>query len=112
MDESSHFEHLILEGAVEVSGIDSKTGEFLYNFTDKFKDLYPELYKEAQTFFSKEMMFLWENHFVSMDITEENPMVNLTEKALDDAEVSKLDPDTQTTLREVIRLLSMKNDTI
>jgi len=38
-------EDLILSGALEVSGIDIDTGEMLYNFTDKLKDINPDLFK-------------------------------------------------------------------
>jgi flagellar motor protein MotB len=112
MDENSQIEKMLLEGAIEVCGIDSTTGEFLYNFTDSFKELYPELYNETQSCFSREIMFLWENRFLSMDITEQNPVVTITEKALDKEEVDKLDPETQTMLKEIIRILFLKNDII
>jgi hypothetical protein len=39
-------EDLILSGALEVSGIDIDTGEMLYNFTDKLKDINPDLFKD------------------------------------------------------------------
>jgi hypothetical protein len=105
MDEETQIEKMILDGALEISGIDEETGEFLYTFTDKLAEQYPELYKETQTYFSKEMMFLWENSFISMDVTDSNPLVSLTEKALDKEEVSKLSPEVQAMLKEVIRVL-------
>lgn len=105
MEEETNIEKMILEGVIEVAGIDNETGEFLYNFTEKLKELYPALYNEAQTYFSNEMMFLWENNFLEMDITESNPIVKITEKALDKDEVSKLDPEIRSTLKEVIRVL-------
>ena len=33
------FEDLILSGALEVAGVDIDTGEMLYNFTEKLKDI-------------------------------------------------------------------------
>lgn len=104
-EEDKIIEDLILKGALEVSGIDIETGEPLYNFTHKLKDVSPELDQEIQTFFSQEMMFLWENGFVEMDITEENPIVKLTEKAFNNKEVLKLDKDKQYTLKDIIRQL-------
>ena len=65
----------------------------------------PELDQEIQTFFSQEMMFLWENGFVEMDITEKNPIVKLTEKAFNNKEVLKLDKNKQYTLKDIIRQL-------
>lgn len=104
-EEDKIIEDLILKGALEVSGIDIETGEPLYNFTHKLKDVSPELDQEIQTFFSQEMMFLWENGFVEMDITEKNPIVKLTEKAFNNKEVLKLDKDKQYTLKDIIRQL-------
>ena len=104
-EEDKIIEDLILKGALEVSGIDIETGEPLYNFTHKLKDVSPELDQEMQTFFSQEMMFLWENGFVEMDITEVDPIVKLTSKAFDDKEVLKLDKNKQYTLKDIIRQL-------
>jgi hypothetical protein len=105
MEEDKIIEDLILKGALEVSGIDIETGEPLYNFTHKLKDVNPELDQEIQTFFSQEMMFLWENGFVEMDITEKNPIVKLTDKAFNAQEVLKLDKNKQYTLKDIIRQL-------
>jgi len=105
MSDDLAIEKMILEGVVEVSGIDQETGQFLYNFTDKLQELYPDIYNETQTYFSNEMMFLWENNFIEMDITEQNPLVKITEKALTQEEVDKLDPEIRSTLKEVIRVL-------
>ena len=105
MNEDDQIENMILDGSLEVSGIDEATGEFLYTFTEKLAENYPELYKETQTYFSKEMMFLWENNFVVMDVTDSNPLVSLTEKALNEEQVSKLRPEVQLMLKEVVRVL-------
>jgi hypothetical protein len=104
-EEDKIIEGLILKGALEVSGIDIETGEPLYNFTHKIKDVSPELDQEMQTFFSQEMMFLWENGFVEMDITEKDPIVRLTQKAFNNNEVLKLDKNKQYTLKDIIRQL-------
>jgi hypothetical protein len=104
-EEDKIIEDLILKGALEVSGIDIETGEPLYNFTHKIKDVSPELDQEMQTFFSQEMMFLWENGFVEMDITEKDPIVRLTQKAFNNNEVLKLDKNKQYTLKDIIRQL-------
>ena len=105
MDEESIFEDLILSGALEVAGVDIDTGEMLYNFTDKLKDINPKLHNEFSTYFSTEISGLWENGFIEMDITEKNPMVSLTKKALNEKEVNKLDKQKQYTLKEIIRIM-------
>ena len=38
---------LILSGALEPAGIDPESGEMLYNFTDKLKDVSPLLHQEV-----------------------------------------------------------------
>lgn len=38
-------EHLIIQGAIEMAGIDNK-GEMLYSITDKLEEVSPELYAD------------------------------------------------------------------
>ncbi len=45
-DENEMIEKLILEGGLEVAGIDSEDGSLLYSFTPKIKQLMPELYDD------------------------------------------------------------------
>jgi hypothetical protein len=101
-------EDLILSGALEVSGIDIDTGEMLYNFTDKLKDINPDLFKDMSDYISTETMSLWAEGFLDIDVTETNPMVKLTPKAFDDAEVDKLPKEKQYTLKEIIRIISLQ----
>jgi hypothetical protein len=101
-------EDLILSGALEVSGIDIDTGEMLYNFTDKLKDINPDLFKDMSDYISTETMALWAEGFLDIDVTETNPMVKLTPKAFDDAEVDKLPKEKQYTLKEIIRIISLQ----
>lgn len=106
--EDEFIENLILNGALEVAGIDIETGEPLYNFTEKLQDVNPELHEEVFTFFSKEAMVLWEKGFLDMDITEKNPTVKLTPKALNEIDVMTLDKDKQFTLKQIIKYLLEK----
>jgi hypothetical protein len=101
-------EELILSGALEVSGVDIDTGEMLYNFTDKLKDVSPELFKDMSDYISTETMSLWAEGFLDIDVTEINPMVRLTPKAFDDSEISKLSKEKQYTLKEIIRIISLQ----
>jgi hypothetical protein len=106
-DAGDKIEELILSGALEVSGVDIDTGEMLYNFTDKLKDVSPELFRGMADYISTETMALWVEGFLDIDVTEKNPMVRLTKKALDESEVSKLSKEKQYTLREIIRIISL-----
>jgi hypothetical protein len=105
-DEDDAIDQLILAGALEVAGINIDTGEPIYNFTEKLIDISPELHKEVALYFSRETMSLWSHGFLDMDVTEKNPIVTLTPKALDEEEVSKLSKESQYTLMEIIRVIT------
>lgn len=106
-DEDEAIEHLILSGALEIAAIDVETGEALYNFTDKLIDVSPELHREVSLYFSQETMALWEEGFLDMDITEQNPVVRLTQKALNEESVEKLSKDRQYALKELVRIFTL-----
>ncbi len=108
MQENDDIEALILSGALEPAGVDSETGEILYNFTDKLRDVHPLLHREVNNMFSAHVMKLWELDMVTMDITSENPMVNLTPKAFDPKLIESLDEEIAYTLKEIKRTLIRK----
>jgi hypothetical protein len=47
-------EHLIVQGAIEMSGIDAN-GEMTYAITDKLQEVHPELYMELKDEFEHNM---------------------------------------------------------
>lgn len=96
---------LILSGALQVAGVDSETGEFLYQFTQKLKDVSPALYDEHVNHVNGELMRLWEKGFLNISIHEDNPIVTLTVKALDENELSKLPKEDRWGIEEIKRLL-------
>ena len=106
--EDEEIERLILLGALEPSGLDEETGEFLYNFTDKLSEVNPELYKDISLYFYNETMYLWSHGFIDMDITSSNPLVKLGPKALDLDAVSELDKNQKRVFEEISRVLSEK----
>lgn len=103
-------EELILSGVVEIAGIDSETGEFLYNFTPKLREVMPALYNERIDFIQAEVMFFVELKFLEVDeeSPESSPTVYLTEKAYNEREISKLSKGKQESLREIKRLFEEK----
>lgn len=105
-DENIKIEEMMLNGLLEFAGVDIDSGEMLYRFTEEIKYQEPELFKDVNLYFTKEMMSLWENGFIEMDITEENPMVRLTEKSYKNEEIQKLSKENQFSLREVLRVLN------
>jgi hypothetical protein len=49
-------EHLLLQGAIEISGIDDRTGDTLYNITDKLQEVSPTMYKDVESIYRKNMI--------------------------------------------------------
>jgi len=47
-------EHLIMQGAIEMAGIDAN-GEITYSITDKLEEVHPELYIELKDEFEYNM---------------------------------------------------------
>lgn len=104
-DEKDIIANLILVGALEVAGIDIETGEPLYNFTSKLKDINPDLHNEMSTYFSRETMALWQHGFIAMDVTKVDPEIRLLPKAFNKEEVDKLADNNRYTLKEIIRIV-------
>lgn len=98
-------DELILSGALQVAGLDSETGEFLYQFTQKLKDVSPALYDEHVNHVNGELMRLWEKGLLDINMADENPIVKLTEKAFDDKELSELPKEDRWGIEEIKRLL-------
>jgi hypothetical protein len=48
-------EHLVLQGAIEVSGFDLESGETLYNITDRLKSVSPDMYEDLDKVFKRNM---------------------------------------------------------
>lgn len=99
----NYLDDLILQGAIEAVGIDGDSGELLYNFTPKLMEVDNKLYTKMMNHFHDEIMSLWEKGFISMDVTDKNPLVTLTPKALDILQLSELDIDEQRRLNEIVK---------
>jgi hypothetical protein len=98
-------EELILNGVAEVAGVDSDTGEFLYNFTPKLREVMPELWNQRLNFIHEEIMYFWENGFIEVeDMDTRNPAIFLTPLALDEDAIAELPEDKQSSFREIKRL--------
>jgi hypothetical protein len=98
--------NLLDTGAAEIAGVDPNTGEILYTFTNKLKEVDPKLYKAINEAFYKDLMSLWEKGYISMDITQENPLVSLTQKAIDETAIGNLSKEEKSYLEELIKKLS------
>lgn len=107
-DEDKLIDDLIMAGGLEIAGIDEKNGEFLYSMTNKMKDLMPELYEEHLVSVNQDIMRLWEKGFLNIDITKDDPIVTLTEKAYNIFDISKLSKEDAWSLEEIKRLMGPK----
>jgi len=107
-EEQDSIDYLLLNGGLEVVGLDSDSGEFLYAFTPKIKDLMPELYKEHISDVNKNVLKLWEMGYLEIDFMQEDPVITIGAKALDSLEMSKLSKDDQWHLNEIKRLLKRR----
>jgi|688.fasta_scaffold00152_32 hypothetical protein len=98
-------EELVLSGVVEVSGIDSKSGEFVYSFTNDINDVVPEFMHKRLNFVKNEVDFFLELGFLEMNNPKSrNPILFLTDKAFDEEEISGLSKRKQSSLDEIKRL--------
>jgi hypothetical protein len=104
-NEDELIKNLILEGALEVAGVDSETNELLYSITPKMQEVMPDMYEDHLTQVNKDLLNLWEKGYVNIDFLLTDPVVTISEKGLDKSEVSKLTKPEIWALEEVKRLL-------
>ena len=97
--------NLILQGALEVAGVDSENGEFLYAITSKMKDVMPDLYEDHLRVVNRDLLNLWEKGYVNIDLFLPDPIVTISDKGLDKNEISKITKPEIWALEEVKRLL-------
>lgn len=97
--------NLILQGALEVAGVDSENGEFLYAVTSRMKEVMPDLYEDHLRTVNRDLLNLWEKGYVNIDLFLPDPVVTISEKGLDKSEISKLTKPEIWALEEVKRLL-------
>ncbi len=103
-EENEIIEKLILEGALEVAGIDSEDGSLLYSFTPKIEQVMPELYHDHMNSVNAEILSLWERGYVDIDFLSKDPIVTLGPKAYDKEAMSKLSKREQWSIEELKRL--------
>lgn len=104
-EEQEVMDYLILNNALEVVAVDNKTGELLYSFTPKLKEVMPELYEEHMNSVNLEILSLWERGYVNIDFLLDEPQITLAKKSLQKKELEKLTPDELWSINEIKRLL-------
>lgn len=98
-------DRLIIAGYIEVTGIDSETGEFLYQVSPSLYQQIPDLGERLQAAFLDEVYNLWVKGMVNMDTTLENPIVSLTENAFNQEKVAELTVEERHTLFTVMQAM-------
>jgi uncharacterized protein YjgD (DUF1641 family) len=104
-EEDQLIEKLILDGGLEAVAVDQESGELLYSFTPKIQKLMPNLYNEHLNEVNANVMNLWEKGFINIDFFAQDPLITLTEKAIDPKSINELSKHERWNLFEVIRLL-------
>lgn len=107
-ESDEYLEYLILNGYVEVAGIDEDSGDFLYTFTESARETIPGLNDQLNDEFYSLIVYLWEHGFVTMDIESQNPRVTISEKALDQEQVEKLPSIYKSALHTIIEALRIQ----
>ena len=79
-NEDELIKNLILEGALEVAGVDSESGEFLYSVTPKMQEVMPDMYEDHITQVNRDILNLWEKGYVNVDFLSPNPVVTISAK--------------------------------
>ena len=106
--EEEIMDYLILNGGLEVVGIDSENQSFLYSFTPKIKELMPDLYEEHIRTVNSDILALWEKGYVNIDFMSDDPVITITKKSLNNEELSKLSKEDQWAIAELKRLMIKK----
>lgn len=105
---SLDIDNLILSGAVEIAAIDAETGEFLYQFTPKLKEVEPELYKRHLQKMHEDVMLFWQKGFIHIDGMDGNdPKISLTDMAFDKNAIATLSQEEMYFLNEMKRVLKV-----
>lgn len=83
IDPKEMIDALILQGALEIEGIDPDSGQMVFSMTDKMQEIAPDIYREFEETLYKTVLSLWEKGFVNMNVMDDEPVVSPTEFALD-----------------------------
>jgi hypothetical protein len=104
LDPKDIIDALILNGALEVSAIDSETGQFVYTVTEKMAELAPEIYEEINNQIYRDVMNLWQKGLLMVNIMSDSPEVSPSEHGLDRANWTNLSDSEYSTMNTVMRL--------
>jgi hypothetical protein len=103
--ETEIINEMLTSGALEFAGYDKETNEPLYRITEKMEYVNKALFDEHKNNVHTDMMLLWEQRILDVDLTEENPIVKLTPRAFNEQAVSSLPDELKIALKEIKRVL-------
>ena len=83
-------DRMILAGAVQPSGV-TESGEMTFAFTEKLREQFPEVYESVNMHMMSLVSKFWAMGFINVDMSQEEPVITLTEKGFDKDELDKLD---------------------
>jgi hypothetical protein len=101
-------DRFILLGLIDIVGVDSVTGEFLYQISPELNEMFPQIQNYMADQFLSEILSLWVKGFVAMDIAEESPNVSLTKLAFDEEKIAELTIEERNALFMIMSI--MKKD--
>jgi hypothetical protein len=104
IDPKDMIDALILNGALEISAMDSESGQMVYAVTDKMAEVAPEIYKEISDQTHRDVMSLWSKGLLVVDIMSNSPDISLTELALDRANWIDLSDSEYSVMNTVMRM--------
>lgn len=93
-------ERLILDGIVEFAGLD-KDGEMLYSFAPNIEKLAPFIFEAIMNEHRNDVTALWQEGFLDMDVTKDNPVVKITPRALNEEALNSLPPHLRSVLEAI-----------
>lgn len=103
LDPKELIDALILSGALEISAMDSESGQMVYAVTDKMEELAPEIYREINDQIQRDVMSLWQKGLLAVDLLSNSPDISITELALDRANWIDLSDSEHSTMNTVMR---------
>lgn len=100
---SEMLEKLILDGSVEVAGVDIESGSFVYNFTPQLQENNPEIFDSVMSIFYSIVLQLWERGYLDIDLEEEDPLIMLTDKGENLEDLDNLDKMQKEVLKSIVK---------
>lgn len=105
---SQHLDQMMMRGAVETAGVDSR-GNILYNLIGNLDSVLIAIESAHRELVHHEMMHFWELGFVEfLDMDRSSPRARLTDKIFDRNAIENLSEEDQDTLQRLMKVFRKK----